>query len=155
MKCVNFGSARAHEPKVQYAKVSREGWVRWVLLKTTQRPRRMVDGNNNTKKRKKIKGKKSRLTFTLSAAARSSDIWVARMKSTGVVRLHADSAAGYCLSNALCYSENIVIHLHAFSPQACNARTLWRRASEREPSDLYGGSEQPKISPARQQTWLS
>lgn len=100
----------------------------------------MVDGNNN---KKKIKGKKSCLTFTLSAAARSSDIWVARMKSTGVVRQHADSAAGYCLSNTLCYSENIVIHLHAFSPQACmHARSGTGRP--REPSDLYGGSEQQK-----------
>lgn len=41
------------------------------------------------------------------------------MKSTRAVRQHADSAAGYCLSNLLCYSENIVIHLHAFSQQAC------------------------------------
>lgn len=76
----------------------------------------MVD---EKKKKKKIKGKKGSLTFTLSEAAHSSDIWVARLKSTRVVRQHADSAAGYCLSNTLCYSENIVIHLHAFSPQAC------------------------------------
>lgn len=53
-----------------------------------------------------------------SEAAHSSDIWVARMKSTGAVRQHADSAAGDCLSNTFCYSENIVIHLHAFGPQA-------------------------------------
>lgn len=76
------------------------------------------------------------------------------MKSTGVVRQHADSAAGYCLSNTLCYSENIVIHLHAFSPQACmHARSGTGRP--REPSDLFGGSEQLKISPAHQQTGLS
>lgn len=73
----------------------------------------IVDGE------KKIKGKKCTLTFTLSEAAHSLDIGVARMKSTRVVRQHVDSAAGYCLSNMLCYSENIVIHLHTFGPQAC------------------------------------
>lgn len=58
-----------------------------------------------------------------SEAAHSSDIWVAHMKGTRAARQHADSAAGYCLSNTLCYSENIVIHLCTFSVQA-RARAL-------------------------------
>lgn len=66
------------------------------------------------------------------------------MKSARVVWQHAVSAAGYCLSNMLCYSENIVIHLHAFSPQACmHARS--GTGCLREPSDLYGGAEQSKV----------
>lgn len=58
-----------------------------------------------------------------SEAAHSSDIWVAPMKGTRAAQQHADSAAGYCLSNTLCYSENIVIHLCTSSVQA-RARAL-------------------------------
>lgn len=37
------------------------------------------------------------------------------MKGPRVAGQHADSAAGYCPSKTLSYSENIMIHLHIFS----------------------------------------
>lgn len=68
--------------------------------------------------KKKSKGKRALWLSPPSEAAHSSDIWVAHMKSTHTARQHADSAAGYCLSNTLCYSENIMIHLCTFSLQS-------------------------------------
>lgn len=37
------------------------------------------------------------------------------MKAPHVAGQHADSAAGYCASKTLSYSENIMIHLHIFN----------------------------------------
>lgn len=55
--------------------------------------------------------------LTLSEPTHSPDSWAAHMKGSRVAGQHADSAAGYCPSKPLSYSENILIHLHIFSPQ--------------------------------------
>lgn len=65
----------------------------------------------------KIKGKRSAPTFTPSEPVHFPDCWVAHMKGTRVAGQRADSAAGYCPSKTLSYSENIMIHLYIFSSQ--------------------------------------
>lgn len=65
----------------------------------------------------KIKGKRSTPTFTPSKPVHFPDCWVAHMKGTLVAGQRADSAAGYCPSKTLSYSENIMIHLYIFSSQ--------------------------------------
>lgn len=53
--------------------------------------------------------------FTRSEPSHSPDSWSAPMKAPHVAGQHADSAAGYCASKTLSYSENIMIHLHIFN----------------------------------------
>lgn len=98
------------------------GWVWRVLLRKTRRSA-MMHGKG------KSKAKRALCLSPPSEAAHSSDIWVAHMKGTRTARHHADSAAGYCLSNTLCYSENIVIHLRTLSVRAC-ARALAQAVGE-------------------------
>lgn len=53
--------------------------------------------------------------FTQSDPLHSPDSWSAPMKGPHMAGQHADSAAGYCASKTLSYSENIMIHLHIFN----------------------------------------
>lgn len=53
------------------------------------------------------------------------------MKGTRVAGQHADSAAGYCPSKTLSYSENIMIHLHIFSSQP------YAHSRRHEPAEVH------------------